>query len=30
VIAAQMRLLADEPMMREVYELMSRSIHGEG
>ena len=30
VIAAQMRLLADEPMMRDVYELMSRSIHGEG
>lgn len=30
VIEAQMRLLADEPMMRDVYELMSRSIHGEG
>ena len=30
VIEAQMRLLADEPMMREVYELMSRSIHGNG
>ena len=28
VIEAQMRLLADEPMMRDVYELMSRSIHG--
>ena len=27
VIAAQMQLLADQPLMQQVYEVMSRSIH---
>ena len=27
VIEAQKRLLADEPMMRDIYDLMSKSIH---